>query len=99
MVMQLLGPCLRDETFMTGMLALGRITEALTLGDQMTSLLEKESRNRWLLSSGDYLLPLSGDITIDPDDEGDDDDEHEGDEVARDHPRTQPNFESKGPEQ
>ena len=32
MVMQLLGPCLRDETFMTGMLALYRVTEALTLG-------------------------------------------------------------------
>ena len=72
MVMQLLGPCLRDETFMTGMLALYRITEALSLGDQMTSLLEKESRNRWRLSSGDDLLPLSGDITLEPDEEGDD---------------------------
>ena len=82
MVMQLLGPCLRDETFMTGMLALYRVTEALTLGDQMTSLLEKESRNRWLLSSGDDLLPLSGDITLEPDEEGDDEDVDESDEAA-----------------
>ena len=84
MVLQLLGPCLRDETFMTGMLALYRVTEALTLGDQMTSLLEKESRNRWLLSSGDDLLPLSDAITIEPDEEGEDDDvdDDESDEAA-----------------